>query len=183
MLLVFVITCVGINFLIFLNFVFVDGQHSAILYLLHAFLIPSTHVVKNQAGKKVHIKFSLKDSQNSFMLVKENIQQIEAALKSLEEKNEPIQPLIIVIGSVLDPKEILVDFDGIKFKFFTVLKAVDTCFKIFHLFNLKYPSPSILVWTFIQQYFYKVITKYDRSFPSVACLKNNLDKSINNNNN
>jgi len=58
----------------------------------------------------------------------------------------PIQPFILVVGTPLQPKEIVVYFDTIKYKVFTMLRAIDVCFKIIHLFNLEYPVESCAVW-------------------------------------
>lgn len=153
---------------------FPDGRHTLILYLLHGILVPTNRQVKTENGKKIHIKFSIKDSQQSFILWESNIAEIEESLRKLKSKNEPIQPLIMIIGSLDNPTQILVNFDDVKFKVFSVLQAVDVCFKIFHVFNLKYPDASYLVWTFIQNFFFKIATKYDKKNPILNWLENEL---------
>jgi len=46
---------------------------------------------------------------------------------------------------------------------FSAIKAFDICFKIFHVFNVDYPIESSDVWLFIQFFFFKITTKYDKS--------------------
>jgi len=69
----------------------------------------------------------------------------------------------MVVGSLFDPKQILVYFDNIEYKIFSAYKAFDVCFKIFHVFNVEYPLESGDVWLFIQTFFYNIQTKYDKS--------------------
>ena len=73
------------------------------------------------------------------------------------------------------PKEILIFFDKIKYKFTSIVKAVDICFKIYQVFNLEYPPAAFVVWSFIQSYFYKITTKFNVNNLSVTLLKSKLD--------
>lgn len=50
------------------------------------------------------------------------------------------------------------------YKYFSVLKALDYCFKIYHVLNLKYPKQSAIVWQFVQTFFYKIKTPYDGAY-------------------
>jgi len=117
----------------------------------------------DENGKKSMIKFSIRNSLNYFRQIAQTAAEMEAQLQIIITGRGPIQPFILVVGSLLDPKQILVYFDNIKYKMFSVLKAFDTCFKIFHVFNLEYPIESANVWLFIQTYFYNITTKYDKS--------------------
>lgn len=79
---------------------------------------------------------------------------VEEYINDRNKLKLPIQPFILIVGTPLQPKEILVYFDSVKFKVFTIIRAIDLCFKIFHLFNLEYPIESGAVWLFIQKYLY-----------------------------
>lgn len=87
---------------------------------------------------------------------------MDTTLQNMSNKR-PIQPCVLVIGSLMDPKQILIYFDNIKYKMFSALKAYDMCFKIFHVFNVEYPIESNDVWLYIQTFFYNIKTKYDKS--------------------
>jgi len=142
---------------------FSDSKSLIVLYLLHSIFIPtSKKVTRDENGKKGFIKFSIKDSQNAFIIIKPTAVEMDATLQNMSSKR-PIQPCVLVIGSLMDPKQILIYFDTIKYKMFSALKAYDMCFKIFHVFNVEYPIESHDVWLFIQTFFYNIKTKYDKS--------------------
>lgn len=91
------------------------------------------------------------------------------------QRHNPNHPLISLIGdSLLDTKEIFVYFQGMRFEFFDVVKAVDTCFKIFFVFNIKYPLPCQAVWQFIDSYFYNVVENINDMHTNVKILLNEL---------
>lgn len=53
------------------------------------------------------------------------------------EKN-PIQPFILIVGTPMNPKEIVVFFFySTMYKVFSFLNAIYVCLKLFHLFNLE----------------------------------------------
>jgi len=87
---------------------------------------------------------------------------MDAMLQTISNKG-PIQPCVLVIGSLMDLKQIIIYFDIIKYKIFSTIKAYDMCFKIFHVFNVEYPIKSNDVWLFIQTFFYNIKIKYDES--------------------
>lgn len=133
------------------------------MYLLHSIFIPTTKKsTKDSNGKRGFIKYTIRDSQNAFLVVTPTAVDIELTLKKMAD-NGPIQPCLLVVGSLFDPKQILVYFDNIKYKIFSAYKAFDICFKIFHVFNVEYPVESCDVWQFVQTFFYNIQTKYDKS--------------------
>ncbi|KAE9536188.1 hypothetical protein AGLY_007411 [Aphis glycines] len=127
-----------------------DSKTLIIMYLLHCIFIPiSKKSTKDSNGKRGFIKFSRRGSQNSFLVVTLTAVEMELTLKKMAE-NGPIQPCLLVVGSLFDPKQILVYFDNIKYKIFSAYKAFDICFKIYHAFNVEYPLESGDVWLFIR---------------------------------
>lgn len=101
----------------------------------------------------------------------------EDYLRNRSENKSPIQPFILIIGTPLQPKEIIVYFDSIKFKVFTIIRAIDLYFKIFHLFNLQYPIESGAVWLFIKKYLYSIKTKFDKCHPNLNYIIHDLKNS------
>lgn len=49
----------------------------------------------------------------------------------------------------------------------SVLKALDVCFKVFHVLQLKYPLECEHLWLFIQLGIYQIQTKFDNKIPSL----------------
>ncbi|CAI6353988.1 unnamed protein product [Macrosiphum euphorbiae] len=115
------------------------------------------------------------DSQSSFIIFAHTVEEIEETISSLKEKGDPIQPFVMVVGTIIKPKEILVFFDYAKFKVYSVVRAVDICFKIIHLFHLKYPLQCTMVWHFLQKMLYKLETPYDTVLPQVSKIISELN--------
>lgn len=131
-------------------------------------------VTKSGSGKKTTTKYSIKQAQTSFLFIANTVSEVNEHIGNVIKKKEPIQPFLIIIGeSILKPKEILIYFDNIKYKFKTLLKAVEICFNFF-LFNLNYPIAGKAVWVFIQIYFFKVNCK--SISPDVNVLIKDLQK-------
>ncbi|KAL5239456.1 hypothetical protein ACI65C_006866 [Semiaphis heraclei] len=116
-----------------------NGRNACIFYLIHSVLVPTSKIMKKDNNKRSLIKYSIKDSQLSFIIFAHTVEEIEETISALREKGDPIQPFVMVVGTILKPKEILGFFDYAKFKVYSVVRAVDICFKIIHLFHLKYP--------------------------------------------
>ena len=61
---------------------FSDSKSLIVLYLLHSIFIPtSKKVTYYENGKKGFIKFSIKDSQNAFIIIKPTAVEMDATLK------------------------------------------------------------------------------------------------------
>lgn len=72
------------------------------LYLLHSLFIPtSKKVTLDEIGKKSTIKFSIRDSQNTFILVAPTVVELELIINKLKSQSNYIQPCILVVGSLL----------------------------------------------------------------------------------
>lgn len=50
------------------------------------------------------------------------------------------------------------------------MAAIDCLFKLYQIFNFKYPTESEAVWQFIQKYLYNIETPFDDAFPAVNLL-------------
>ncbi|XP_031340791.1 uncharacterized protein LOC116168916 [Photinus pyralis] len=133
-------------------------RDAVILWSLHAYLCPTKKVVKKDInGKKNTIKFTIKDSQDSFVFVGKSHQELEDHLLHLKQLKNNIQPFILVVGENINNfKEMYVYFDDLRYTFTSFLRAVDICFKIFFVFNLDFPVECSTFWSFVGHYFYEI---------------------------
>lgn len=156
--------------------IILDATNAILLYLLHAVIPPVTREMADapSTSKPACVKFSIKDSQNSIFLIGETVTQIEEKIQLKLKLKVPIQPFIIVQGSLIDASNFVVFFDGCRYQCNCILQALDTCFKIYMLFNLQYPQSSILVWNFIQLFYYSITTEFDKQHTSINLLIQNL---------
>ena len=91
------------------------------------------------------------------------------------EIKKSIQPFLLCIGTAVDNiTEIYIYFDQIKYSFKLFRRAADILFKIFHLFNLKYPEACLTFWTFVEKYFFNMDPS--ETFPRVELLVDYLKK-------
>jgi hypothetical protein len=81
-------------------------------------------------GKRCIIKHSISDSQQSFVLIAQTAVELEALLSSKKSNSNNIQPCMLIVGTICEPKTILVYFDNIRYKVFSIVRAIDICFKI-----------------------------------------------------
>lgn len=123
---------------------------------MHGILLPSHIPVPN----KKRFKPTIADSQKALHLELQNMadlkDQVEKIKKFAVEKGLKVQPFIISTSTQFG-----VYFNDIYFMSDSFLCAVDLCFKIFFVLNLKYPPQCIKVWRFLQYYFYEIKDEED----------------------
>ncbi|XP_031353765.1 uncharacterized protein LOC116178415 [Photinus pyralis] len=156
-----------------------NGRNATILWLLHGFFVPSNRGTQTDInGKKKITKYTIRDSQQYFLYLGKSAQQVEQWIEHRKSKGTAIQPFLFAIAeSLKEIGEVFVYFDDVKFKFYNIIRAMDICFKIFHVFNLEYPNECHMFWTFIETYLYNV--KSNKSYTKVYELKDFLKSGEN----
>lgn len=139
----------------------------------------SPPVIEKESGIKNFSKTTIADSRNScIQLVKtENDvkNQIKILVNAYFETKKQIQPLIFVVGkSFSTATTFYVYFCNILYQLPTFLKALDVCFKTYFVFNFSYPNESILIWNFLQIFFYEITTSNDSRNSRVKSRINDL---------
>jgi hypothetical protein len=110
---------------------FSDSKVLVIMYLLHCVFIPSSKKsTRDENGKKGFTKYSIRDSQKLFVIVKPTTVDMESTLQKMSERGA-IQPCVLVVGLLFDAKQILVYFDNIKYKMFSAIRALTYVLKSF----------------------------------------------------
>lgn len=148
--------------------------------LIHSLLPPTVRHTLKKDNKKLIVKSTIKDSQDSFFIhvnvINDFERKIDIYRNRLISRNETLQPIIIGVGpDLLQLTEFIVFYDNIKYKFSNFIAALDCCFKIFHVLDLHYPKDSYSYWMFIQKYFFDINLAEDNVSPSVLCLIQDLN--------
>jgi len=158
-----------------------DSRNVVIFSLLNSLLIPTSksYVVDKVSKIKRIIKTSIADGRKSFMRIVPTTNdlyvQIQSEIDDCYSKKTTLQPLICIVGdNYITSKEFFVYYFNTYYKLPNIVKAVDVCFKIIHIFNLQYPLESILVWTFIQKCFYGIDTENDVKSSSLLSVISDL---------
>lgn len=91
-----------------------------------------------------------------------------------------MQPTVVVIGSLTAVESAYVVLDKTTWKNIHVksliinVKAVDICFKCFHVLHAAYPAET-LAWLLLQKLVYSIHTKWDTKSATVAALLADLN--------
>jgi len=92
-----------------------------------------------------------------------------------------VQPYVVVVGNINETDSSMQYFtiiDDVQFLLETLLKAIDLCFKLFHVLNLKYSPQAQQVWNFFEHYFFDMSDqKKGRKFLSIQSLCKDLEVS------
>ncbi|KAF5308928.1 hypothetical protein FQR65_LT00010 [Abscondita terminalis] len=88
-----------------------DVINANTMLALHGYFIPTSKIViKDESGRNVTTKYTIKDSQDSFIYRAKSLQEFEDYLDHLKVAKKSIQPFVFII----DEKETYVYFDNIR---------------------------------------------------------------------
>lgn len=126
--------------------------------------------------KKTQKNFSTKDSREAFIMVCETETLYKEYYDSKVKRESSVPPYITIVGTLLEPKTIICDFENIMYKFSSLPKAIDICFKAYHLFSIEYAPAARLMWQFINKQFYglKDLSTYPAVHVLIKTIKGNL---------
>lgn len=89
-----------------------------------------------------------------------------------------MQPYLLVDGPLEDPRFFYIVIDKLRYQFESCGRAVDCLFKIFQVFQAKYPVQAQYLWTLVQKGVYNIHTTYDVTYPNTEhILQTLLNKS------
>lgn len=149
-----------------------------LFYYLNSVISP-THIIK--CPGKNSWRVSIKDAEDSFILfcTEQNdiLRKIEIQKKKSLDYKITYQPSIVAVGeNQLNIKDFFIYYDGTILKFNNFISCLDTCFKIFYVFDLEYPKQCQLIWTFVQTFIYKINVNHSEKYSSLMRFINNLKK-------
>ncbi|KAK4882852.1 hypothetical protein RN001_006171 [Aquatica leii] len=129
-----------------------NGKNAAIFWALHGYFVPLIVVKKD--GKKINTRYTIKDSQESFIFMGKSQQNVEDHILHIKSMKTSIQPFICCVGEdILNIGNISVYFDDIRYNFKNFIRGVDICFKIIYLFDLEFPPACLTFYSFIEVFF------------------------------
>ncbi|XP_066590597.1 uncharacterized protein [Prorops nasuta] len=154
-----------------------DSQVLVTLLLLPHFLPPRgrCYIAKR------HWKPTISECKDSIVNHVTILGDIDHLLKlkrreAMKQLGLTLQPYIIAVGRQLTEIEsIFISFDAVLYKTQSMIEAIDTCFKIFNVFNIQYPNESSHIWEVIQVYLYGIKTVFDRHTPFVTEVINDIN--------
>ncbi|XP_036139039.1 uncharacterized protein LOC118644497 isoform X2 [Monomorium pharaonis] len=143
------------------------------------YMIPPKGRIRTKEG---HWKPSMIECEESLVIHAKTAGDIteirEQRIDAMYQKGLTVQPYIIVVGPTLaEITSFFVSVDKVLYNMTSAFKAIDTCFKIFHVLNIEYPTASNHIWLLIQRELYKFTTKYDRNSSFILEVINAMKKN------
>lgn len=155
-------------------FIISDAEDYILAILLNAVILPTGRFAAHE-GISNKRKVTIKDAQDSFTYRIATVNDFDHSVEEIRTKHYnkglTLQPFILVVGVSADQiTDYFVYFDKCRQRHDSYLSCVDTCFKLFHVLCLEYPHASYGPWSFIQKYFFDIVTEFDKPLPSVSSL-------------
>lgn len=91
-----------------------------------------SHKFQVNADKKKEF-YSNNESRNAFILVCATDVEYKEMYDSKVKEESSVASYISIIGSLNEPLIFMVDFENIAYKVFSLAKAMDVCFKAYHV--------------------------------------------------
>jgi hypothetical protein len=108
-----------------------------------------------------------------FQLANQMQEVVSRRRERLFSLGERMQPMVVVVGELGSISSAYVVLDDARWQVQTALKAVDICFKAFHVLHVQYPVESN-VWMLLQRLVYGFCTKWDVVSPTVNAVITDL---------
>lgn len=124
---------------------------------------------------------AITESRNSCLQLIKSSSDVKAHIKAMIDisfkTRTQIQPMLFVVGeSFSTATEFYVYFCNILYQLPSFLKALDICFKTYFVFSFSYPPESILIWNFLQIFFFEIHTDYDSKNARLKSRLNDLKR-------
>ncbi|XP_043474875.1 uncharacterized protein LOC122506635 [Leptopilina heterotoma] len=167
-----------------------EHQDAVLVHLL-IYIVPTAEIKKpqkrkrtttteNQVPEDTQVKKSLNDKRESYMLVIPVSNEEDATLDRLKvtllSKKLTLQPIFVVVGSLLNVQKVYAVIDDTWFECTSVLQSVDFTFKAFYSLKCAYPVETYNVWNFIQRAFFEIRPTGEK----VSIKTRTLEKQIDN---
>jgi hypothetical protein len=103
-----------------------------------------------------------------FQLANQMEEVVSRRRERLFSLGERMQPMVVVVGELGAISSAYVVLDDARWQVQTALKAVDICFKAFHVLHAQYPVESN-VWMLLQASRVRILHKMGRCIPHCEC--------------
>lgn len=140
-----------------------------IILALQHLMVPSTVVLKNHKRYKATIEkskmwlFKLIDCK-TLIEAHLTLAKTDRQIKQLEE-----YPIIFGIGECnTSVSEFILAFHDIRYKFYTIIEAIDAAFKCYMIFRVNFPPEHKRLWVLLNALFYKVDSDLVVVTPAIA---------------
>ena len=139
-------------------------------------LVPPTKMTKNPNNKSEIWKYSINDSRNYTFIDGQTVNEFETNLQDRIDTNRKFKiSTNVMIGYITydnEPTTYLVVFDEIRYKFTTILEAIEYAIAIHFIFGIQYQVQSIAFWKIIQGLFFNIPLEKPTSAEIITHIRN-----------
>lgn len=129
---------------------------AAMVFRLMQNILPYSRIKRTKPSDPKRRFYSVNESQDSFILTCATETEYKQKYDEKVNTESSVAPFMTLIGTLENYRYIMVDFDNITYKFHSLAKAIDICFKAYHLFNIEYPEKCEAMWDLINREFYNL---------------------------
>lgn len=133
-------------------------------------ILPPSRINDKKDKSKIKKFYTVNESRESFIIICPTEVAYKEQYDARISKYSSIPPYISIIGTLTNPSTIMCDFENITYKFYSLTKAVDICFKAYWVFNMEYPEACAPMWQFINRQFYHLKYKNEKQNPITEML-------------
>ncbi|XP_057340206.1 uncharacterized protein LOC130677454 [Microplitis mediator] len=123
------------------------------------------HLIPPKSRRFINDKIATQEAIDSIFHFAPTASDVELTISNVQNdhynRNERVQPYLIIQGSIDELDQILIVIDKIRYECDSVLVALDCLFKLYHVFHAEYPKSGIHLYLLIQRCVYQITTKYD----------------------
>ncbi|XP_043461096.1 uncharacterized protein LOC122497809 isoform X6 [Leptopilina heterotoma] len=152
------------NYIALLKSMSSEQQDIIIFYLLH--YITTNVQCKRKKKTKIYIdietlrKLTSDEKRQSYLLHVQNKDELHSSVEKLkdylQQKELPFEPIVAIVGPLLNIESFHVIVDDIVYTTKSFLEAVDLNFKVFYVFDRDYPPYVDDLWKFLQNVLYEI---------------------------
>lgn len=109
------------------------------------------------------------------MIFGDTVDAMKNHKRKLRNHDDPIQPFILIVGTIFQQKEIIVYFDSVMYKVHSIIRSLEVCYKYIAYSTWNTASESTVVWFFIQKYFFNYSSKKDKPYHKLSQIISELN--------
>lgn len=125
-------------------------------------------------------KPTIQDAQDSILVIVKTDAELQEYLADRFEGDSPMGNHPIIVAMAPNPEKIYfyVMYYNLKYRLWTLVEALDICFKMFRIFHVDFPYQCTQFYSFLNEMFYKLDLKVAKK-AKIADLMRDLKKKTN----
>lgn len=148
---------------------FLPGTKQLGAFFILPYIVRTSNIKNGKRPTKVEV-------QESFIIHFKTLCEAQQYEEELKEKENPVEPHIVVIGeSLTNIKQSYFIVGDRQYFFNDFFETIENCFYYLSGFQIKYPAKCNHIWNFLQIAIFKIINESQPRLPAIEYLLNEFD--------